>query len=512
VIYSDAILKSEKDEQMSEWNKQKLLELMAEIAPGKATAEQESDREELFLKNFLPIADYRRALEPNILLIQGGRGVGKTELFRLLAIPSGRESLVKSLDIRSLPELSKTIWIAGYGRTRKTEKRFPAPETVESQLRNASNLEWRGFWLGLVLGVILQEKESFVRSFLLQELAPSLITILEQKLSLLSEWKNLVHENLEKINFILDKLDEELIREDAWLFITYDELDRLVPTYTDLAAPIRELLALWLDRSRRWERICPKVFLRTDLFSKEFLGFSDASKLQHHRLEWQHPWLYQLLIKRLANSGVEMREYLRVIPDLVCESSTDLGWTISTDEKLFESLIEKMIGKYMGANAKKGITYRWIPNHLQDAGGRIAPRSFLKLFSLAAEEKLDQLIEHNLSELQLLQPSDLQGALMNTSEDRIKELAQEEYPWLESLKTSLNGLRVPLPKDQFLEALKATRWSPTQQPPASDPENIFQYLLQLGVVESRSDQRINIPEIYLYGFKMKRSGGVKRPK
>jgi hypothetical protein len=40
----------------------------------------------------------------------------------------------------------------------------------------------------------------------------------------------------------------------------------------------------------------------------------------------------------------------------------------------------------------------------------------------------------------------------------------------------------------------------------------MQYLIQLGVVESRLDGRINIPEIYLYGFQVKRSGGVKRPK
>jgi hypothetical protein len=40
----------------------------------------------------------------------------------------------------------------------------------------------------------------------------------------------------------------------------------------------------------------------------------------------------------------------------------------------------------------------------------------------------------------------------------------------------------------------------------------MRYLLQLGIVESRSDKRVNMPEIYMYGFGVKRSGGVKRPK
>ena len=496
---------------MSEFNKQKLLELIRDIAPGLGTAEHESDNQDKFLKNFLPIPDYRLALERNTLLILGGRGVGKTELFRLLAIPSGRESLVESLKIRSLPDLSKTTWIAGFGRTRKTEKRFPPPESVEKQMDKATDIEWRSFWIGLILGGLLQQEDFKFKDFLIEQIETKIANILRNNLSELSIWQPIVNQNLEKLNSVLDKLDQKLIEADDWLFVTYDELDRLVASYTALASPIRELLALWLDRWRRWERIRPKIFLRTDLFREDFLSFPDASKLQAHqfRLEWKHSWLYQLLVKRLANSGNEMTEYLQNIPELIIENKTGLGWTATSNEKLFEELIEKMIGKYMGANAKKGITYRWIPNHLQDAGGRIAPRSFLKLFALAAERRMSQLFLVEQNEL-LLQPSDLQGALMDTSNDRIREL-QEEYPWLESLKTSLISLTAPMSKGIFLEAVKSTTWSPEKQPPVTNPEGILQYLLQLGIVESRSDGRINMPEIYLYGFQVKRKGGVKRP-
>jgi uncharacterized protein Smg (DUF494 family) len=102
---------------------------------------------------------------------------------------------------------------------------------------------------------------------------------------------------------------------------------------------------------------------------------------------------------------------------------------------------------------------------------------------------------------------------MDTSEDRIKELAQEEYPWLESLKTNLEGLKTPMPKETFLEAVRSTKWSPEKEnkPPVQEPEGIVQYLIQLGVVESQIDDRINIPEIYSYGFKVKRRGGIQRP-
>ncbi len=496
---------------MSEFNKQKLLKSIADIAPGLGIAEHESDEEDKFLKNFLPIADYRHALDPNTLLILGGRGVGKTELFRLLAIPSGRQSLIESLGIRSLPALSQTTWIAGFGRISRVGKQFPTPESVELQMNAATNIEWRSFWIALILGSLLQQEDFKFKDFLIQELGVEIVKVLGDNLSLVSIWKPIVDRDLERLNSVLDKLDRKLIETDDWLFVTYDELDRLVASYTALAIPIRELLAMWLDRWRRWDRIRPKIFLRTDLFREDFLSFPDASKLQANlvKLEWKHSWLYQLLVKRMANSSDEMRGYLQKIPGLIIENKIGLGWTATSNEKLFEELIERTIGKYMGANARKGITYRWIPNHLQDASGRIAPRSFLKLFALAAQSRIDK-ISSNEQDLLLLQPADLQGALMSTSDYRIQEL-QEEYPWLESLKTSLSGLTAPIEKETFLERIDSTSWSREKQPPVTKSEGILQYLLQLGVVESRSDGRINMPEIYLYGFKVKRKGGVKRP-
>jgi hypothetical protein len=220
------------------------------------------------------------------------------------------------------------------------------------------------------------------------------------------------------------------------------------------------------------------------------------------------------LIKRLANSDDEMKNYLQEIPELIIDNQSSLGWMPRLDETLFEKLIEKMISKYMGATPRKGVTYRWIPNHLQDADGRIAPRSFLKLFALASQLRMEQL--SFLEDRQILSSSDLQGALMETSEERIKELTDEEYPWLLSLKPSLDGLKVPMEKEQFLEeALKPALRSDRQdrELPVDTPEGILKLLCELGIVEIRSsDERINIPEIYLYGFGVKRKGGVKRPK
>ena len=491
-----------------------MLELMKTITPGRGVAENESNEEEKFMKNFLPVPDYRSVLEHDSLLILGGRGVGKTELFRALALPSGRSALVTQTKSRALLSLDKTIWLSGFGRIKQQEKRFPAPETVEQYMADASMLDWRSFWIGLVLSAMLQEKK-FLKIFRIS-IPIDICKVLSEQPPRLSVWLPLVRDNYELIIEMLDGIDDNLIETDQWIFVTYDELDRVVPTYMELAAPIRELLALWLDRWRRWERIRPKIFLRTDLFQEEFLGFPDASKLRGHQvtLQWEQRWLYQLLVKRLANAGKPMAGYLRKISGLILTRDPVLGFLPGTEEKLYEQLMKMMVGEYMGANPRKGYTYRWIPNHLQDAGGRIAPRSFLKMFALAAEMRLAKYKDQSLADDILLLPSDLQGALIDTSEDRIRELFLEEYPWLEALKMSLQGLELLIPKKGLLKAIKNTEWSDlrNKQPPYKQPEKILEYLKWLGIVEERLDERINMPEIYLHGFKMKRRGGIKRPK
>lgn len=164
----------------------------------------------------------------------------------------------------------------------------------------------------------------------------------------------------------------------------------------------------------------------------------------------------------------------------------------------------------MCANARKGKSYTWIPNHLQDGDGKIAPRSFLKLFGLAAERRVSKTSE--LTGKHLLLPTDLQNALQQTSVDRIHELAYEEYPWLNALKLQLQGLEVPTEQSKFIQAIEQTNWQQDIKPPTEDPQQLIDYFQRLGIIEIRLDKRINVPEIYLYGFDMKRRGGVKRAK
>lgn len=238
---------------MASVNKEQLLRLIQGIAPGGATAEHEKNDSAFYL-NFLPIANYKFVLEPDILLVLGGRGAGKTELFRLLAREEGRRILVDHTGVRALPDLKSTIWIPAFGRASQQGKEFPPPEVVDKAMAKVGGDEWRRFWIGMVLGVILNGKQQIGCQDWSSDLSGDTRVALG-KLPMLSQWLQLVSRDLEQVNFSLDRLDEQLKREDKWLFVTYDELDRLLPQHSALALPIRELLAFWLDRWRRWERI-----------------------------------------------------------------------------------------------------------------------------------------------------------------------------------------------------------------------------------------------------------------
>jgi hypothetical protein len=113
----------------------------------------------------------------------------------------------------------------------------------------------------------------------------------------------------------------------------------------------------------------------------------------------------------------------------------------------------------------------------------------------------------------ILSPSMIQGAVLDVSEDRVAEL-EEEYPWLHQLKPMLRGAAMLMDKAEFIDRIRMDLWNEEEQEqlPASTSEGIFEMLQKLGIVFIASDGRVNVPEIYLHGFGMKRKGGLRRPK
>lgn len=262
-----------------------------------------------------------------------------------------------------------------------------------------------------------------------------------------------------------------------------------------------------------------KIFLRSDLYNAKALGFVDASKMGAYRFElnWNTTALYQVLVKRLANLGIgELVSYLKDVPELLrAEENQALGYMPGDSEQAFEAFAVKLIGRYMGNNAKWGASYTWVPNHIQDANGEMAPRAFLKCFAFAAEDTLyhrDDLPK--LESDRLLLPTRLQGAIAKVSRDRVQELTEEEYQWMKNLIRLLDKKTMLMSQEEFLSYLTPENWPDEERNklPGKTGMEILDALLTLGIFMKTTDGRINVPEIHLHGFGLKRKGGIRRPK
>ena len=114
----------------------------------------------------------------------------------------------------------------------------------------------------------------------------------------------------------------------------------------------------------------------------------------------------------------------------------------------------------------------------------------------------------------LLLPTRLQGAVAKVSCDRVQELTEEEYQWMKNLISRLDKKTMLMNQEEFLGYLMPENWPEGERNklPGKTNVEILDALLTLGIVMKTTDGRINIPEIYLHGFGLKRKGGIKRPK
>jgi hypothetical protein len=451
---------------------------------------------------FLPLESHARALRLETLVVRGGRGAGKSALFHFLGHVQRDPTLVRT--VIDVPRLTAMTWREGFGGT-GTE--HPALEVVGAFDRTASDDQRRFFWFAwlcvrLSTATSVKLPDGLARALLSGHDPAQLADVAGRDLAALSTW--------------MDQVERELAEPVA---ITYDGLDRIGSTSLARRRMTASLLAMWLSLADRYRKIRPKIFVREDLFQASLSTFPDASKLDARSvsIEWRVEDLYRVLIKHMANTSDALKDWVtgstRGVP-LTREGG--LGWmppstlpeSGAASQKAF---VDHLAGEQMGSGDKKGLTYRWIPNRLQDAHARAVPRSVLSLVRNAAAFALNQ--SPGARNFRLLTPIELQGALENTSRRRVNEL-KEEFPVVGRLE-NLRGETVMLARK--LAVAKLSR-SPARDDEygnddyGSDGETVLQTLIELGAMSERDDGRIDVPDIYRYGFGIGRKGGVKRPR
>lgn len=475
---------------------------------GEGLADHAPDDATSFFAQFLPIPRHLRALDPQVRLIIGDKGAGKTQLFQALKFPEGRQllaSVAKDHGHLTLP-LERLTWCIGF----ETQGSAFPPSGAFDAIKGRDVADLREVWLALLVRVLETTSEEFARD--LREYKNSVAPALR-----VWDLTSVVPPTKEKEGEILaaiDQLDQRLVASDRFVAIVYDDLDRVSPgDWEAVRATLQGLVQLWAVYSRRWSRIRCKIFLRRDLYERAALSGPDIAKIAWNPADlfWNSGELYQLLFKRLANASKGLRSYLER-GRLTFKEESLLGWVpVATEEDDFGPVIKHLFSEHMGGGPSKGATLRWIPNHLKDGHGRIFPRPLLRLIQESTTlEKRDPQAERP----HLIHHTAIRGALDQVSEFRVEELVREEFPWLKRIQAWFKDhpFRVPAERRAVLRALNIDWKHDKDLPPDTEPERLLDYLVDLGIASVRSNRLVDVGDLYLKGLHLKRRGGVARPK
>jgi hypothetical protein len=448
---------------------------------------------------------HRLALDPDVTVVRGARGAGKTVWFRAL-----QDDALRAIasDAYQLGRLRNVRPLTGYGAELK-QSNYPGPSALFQLMRE--NVDPDVLWSTVLLC-----------SFKTPELVA------------MARWQDRVEwtmHNPDRLDATIEDVDRHAGEKGEVLLVLFDALDRLHPDRSHADRLITGVLRRALELRTRTRHIRAKVFIRHDMFDSNRLHFPDASKLVANRadLTWSVPNLYGLLFHQLGNAAHPMAADFRTSTGQWRETAHnrhDPPADLVGDSQRQQAAFTRLAGPYMGTNHRKGHTYTWLPNHLMDGKGQVSPRSFLRALSEANTITRARFAGHETA----LHWEGIRGGVQAASEIRVKEIA-EDIPWVATALEPLAGLQVPVDKDAILQRWQAAglyarlsngssgmtngsdeptvRTGPRN---ATDGEAIVAELVDLGVMSRRTTGRIDLPDVYRIAFKIGRKGGVPRVK
>jgi len=430
---------------------------------------------------YLP-PSHLKALKLDAHIVVGGRGVGKS--FWTAALQS--EDLRNQLGPAAI-ELKDLKVFAGFSNSESINN-YPNADVFAAFLDK--NGDPYDLWRTVILRWVAREAVESIPNSGWQETVDWLKSQPEEAARLMARtrhWKGL---------------------------ILFDALDRTSTDWRRMDDIVRGLLrtALWL---KTFPGLYAKVFLREDQAERTVFNFPDASKLTATKAEltWARHDLHGLLWQRLINApdahGALMRGVCK------CTNQGNV-WQVAPEMKpeseVQKGAFEKLAGPCMGRDRRRGVPYSWAVGHLADGRGQTSPRSFLAAIRQATEDSSERYPQYEFA----LHFESIKRGIQKASEIRVQEMA-EDYPWVPDVLSTLSSVNVPVEFDTVKKKGEEAFSSPHSIRPSALPaqhvdrgwDGVREDLQRLGLLESKKDGRIDMPDLYRVGFGLGRKGGVK---
>ncbi len=438
-----------------------------------------AERQHDLLDTFVETDIVRKALSPEMPLVLGRKGTGKTAVFRRLTEDKSIDGII----------ITSPEYLSARHKLFLDANGFKAVEAI----LNETGSEWREFWtiyICLVTYYSLLDKKTGPPKP--QENA--MAGLLASKPSAQSKVIDLIEK-------FIQVPKSGLIAGD-WLFqldgstelntmLLFDGLD------TGFGASDKErerrdialegLFAFLTGSGNRLKHFKFKIMLREDIW--RYLKFENKSHFYGRSIQLR--WADQISFFKVIIKQAIRNEYFRGIMEKTKTSLEVDNW----GEEEVISAWNLLVGERM-RGGKTAFTRNWVWNRLADGNDDHSPRYLLQLLHEAVEwEKREQ--KRSSYDRSIIRPRGLIEVLPTVSERALAALRDEEFPELSPLMKALTQIG-QAPVDASAPALESVQ----------DVINLGMDVGLLGIYEGSEEkvERYKVPEIFRYALKMTRKG------
>lgn len=460
------------------------------------TADDDLKTEDLLRQRFLPLPSFSFLFDPNLFLILGPKGSGKSALFQVLKHPNYVKDLAAFWKIEPAQRhaVQRAKWLVGFEKSFQTSHFGPEKLQALDQVGRQHPSIYILFWKYLAVWSIQQ---AFHYPRLDLQPGPNLSDLL------------LDSGRMAQIDQFLQEVIAGKFEEQGQIYLIYDDLDRLLPT-TNIEGRGRFLDGLidWWQSYVSQQHLLAKIFLREDIFNRE-IKFEDKSKIREgvnrDTINWASEENHYRLFLKWGYEG--LRNFVESqLPDVARQfvENPHVGWLPPTDSNSVRRIIEALVGEFMGGGKKKGFTYTWISRHLQDSNKQILPRWIIALFAKAANLAINQQANQPIVPPRIIRQALQQEVSGIAISDLIAAYGNEFQVESRSLFDSFREFSTFPQSRTDLLAFMATK--------GLNGTEVLKQLQEIGLLELRLPNRrrevdhYQIPDIYLYGLGLTRRG------